>query len=76
MNDMFNSYFPNYAGFSNGAGTIEDVKTGQIIAMIGSRDFNYPGMGKIMQQPLSSNLVHRSSPSYMLSYLRIRAKMH
>ena len=46
MNDMFNSYFPSYAGFSNGAGTIEDVKTGQIIAMIGSRDFNYPGYGQ------------------------------
>jgi penicillin-binding protein 1A len=46
MNDMFNSYYPNFAGFSNGAGTIEDVKTGQIIAMLGSRDFNYPGYGQ------------------------------
>jgi len=46
MNEMFESYYPNYAGFSNGAGTIEDVKTGQIIAMIGSRDFNYPGFGQ------------------------------
>lgn len=46
MNNMFNSYYPGYAGFSNGAGTIEDVKTGQIIAMIGSRNFNHPGFGQ------------------------------
>ncbi len=46
MDDMFNSYFPKFAGFSNGAGTVEDVKTGQIVAMIGSRDFNYPGFGQ------------------------------
>ena len=46
MNNMFNSYQPSYANFSNGAGTIEDVKTGQIIAMLGSRDFNYPGYGQ------------------------------
>jgi len=46
MNEMFASYFPNYANFSNGAGTIEDVKTGQIVAMLGSRDFNYPGFGQ------------------------------
>jgi penicillin-binding protein 1A len=46
MDEMFASYYPDYAGFSNGAGTIEDVKTGQIIAMIGSRDFNYPGFGQ------------------------------
>jgi len=46
MDDMFSSYFPKYAGFSNGAGTVEDVKTGQIVAMIGSRDFNYPGFGQ------------------------------
>lgn len=36
----------NYAGFSNGAATIEDVKTGQIIAMLGSRSFKYPGYGQ------------------------------
>ncbi len=46
MDEMFASYYPGYAGFSNGAGTIEDVRTGQIIAMIGSRDFNYPGFGQ------------------------------
>lgn len=46
MNEMFKSYYPDYAGFSNGAATIEDVKTGQIIAMLGSRDFDYPGYGQ------------------------------
>ena len=55
MKDMFagtngiNCYglvCPTYAGFSNGAATFEDVKTGQIIAMVGSRDFNYPGFGQ------------------------------
>lgn len=46
MNEMFNSYMPAYAGFSNGAATVEDTKSGQIIAMMGSRDFNYPGFGQ------------------------------
>ncbi len=46
MRSLFNSYYPGYAGFSNGAGTIEDVKTGQILAMLGSRGFNYPGYGQ------------------------------
>lgn len=46
MNGMFNSYVPAYAGFSNGAASVEDVKTGQVIALLGSRDFNYPGFGQ------------------------------
>jgi len=46
MNAMFASYMPAYAGFTNGAATVEDVQTGQIIAMMGSRDFNYPGYGQ------------------------------
>lgn len=46
MNDMFNSYIPAYAGFSNGAATVEDVQTGQIIALVGSRDFRYEGFGQ------------------------------
>lgn len=37
---------PGYAGFSNGAATVEDTKTGQIIAMMGSRDYNYPDFGQ------------------------------
>ena len=46
MTNMFKSYWPSYAGFTNGAGTIEDVRTGQILAMVGSRNFNYPGFGQ------------------------------
>lgn len=46
MNDMFNSYMPAYAGFTNGASTVEDTKTGQIVALAGSRDFNWPGYGQ------------------------------
>jgi penicillin-binding protein 1A len=46
MNSMFSSYVPAYAGFTNGAATVEDTQTGQIVAMMGSRDFNYPGFGQ------------------------------
>lgn len=46
MNEMFASSTPDFAGFTNGAATLEDVQTGQIIAMVGSRDFNYPGYGQ------------------------------
>jgi len=46
MKEMFASSQPLYAGFTNGAGTLEDVKTGQIIAMVGSRSFRYPGYGQ------------------------------
>ncbi len=46
MDDMFHSYIPAYAGFSNGAATVEDTQTGQIVAMVGSRDFTYEGYGQ------------------------------
>lgn len=46
MNDMFNSYVPAYAGFTNGAATVVDTQTSQIVAMMGSRDFNYEGFGQ------------------------------
>jgi membrane peptidoglycan carboxypeptidase len=46
MNDMFSSYIPNFAGFSNGASTVADTQTGQILAMMGSRDFRYEGYGQ------------------------------
>jgi penicillin-binding protein 1A len=46
MNDMFNSSVPRVNGFTNGAGTVEDNATGQIIAMLGSRGFDYPGYGQ------------------------------
>lgn len=37
---------PEYAGFTNGAATVEDTKTGQIVAMLGSRSYNYEGFGQ------------------------------
>lgn len=46
MNDMFNSHWPDSAGFTNGAATVEDSQTGQIVALMGSRDFTYPGYGQ------------------------------
>jgi penicillin-binding protein 1A len=46
MTDMFNSYVPTYAGFTNGAATVEDSQSGQILALVGSRDFNYQGFGQ------------------------------
>jgi len=46
MDDMFDSFWPDYAGFSNGASTVQDVETGQIIALMGSRDFEWPGFGQ------------------------------
>lgn len=46
MNDEFNSYIPAWAGFTNGAATVEDTKTGQIVALLGSRDFRQPGYGQ------------------------------
>ena len=47
MNDLFEkSSAPAYAGFSNGAATVEDTQTGQIVAMMGSRKFTYPGFGQ------------------------------
>lgn len=46
MTDMFNSYVPAYAGFSNGSATVEDSQTGQIVALVGSRNFSYAGFGQ------------------------------
>jgi membrane peptidoglycan carboxypeptidase len=46
MTEMFNSSTPTTAGFSNGAATVEDSQTGQIVALVGSRDFNYEGYGQ------------------------------
>lgn len=43
---VFQSSVPATAGFTNAAATVEDVKTGQIVALMGSRDFNYPGFGQ------------------------------
>jgi len=46
MTDMFGSTTPVLAGFTNGAATVEDSQTGQIVALMGSRDFNYEGFGQ------------------------------
>ncbi|MES2631294.1 MAG: transglycosylase domain-containing protein [Patescibacteria group bacterium] len=46
MSSMFASATPVIAGFSNGAATVEDSQTGQIVALMGSRDFNYEGYGQ------------------------------
>lgn len=46
MSDMFNSYVPAWAGFTNGAATVQDSQTGQIVALVGSRDFMYEGFGQ------------------------------
>lgn len=46
INDMFTSNVPNWAGFTNGAATVEDTKTGQIVALAGSRNFEWPGYGQ------------------------------
>lgn len=46
MDNLFNSALPGQAGFSNGASTVEESQTGQIVALMGSRDFNYPGFGQ------------------------------
>ena len=43
---FFNSGTPERNGISNTASTVEDSQTGQIVAMVGSRDFNYPGFGQ------------------------------
>lgn len=37
---------PEYAGFNNGAATVEDTQTGQIVALMGSRSYDYPGYGQ------------------------------
>lgn len=46
MNNMFSSSQPDIGGFTNGAAVVEDVQTGQIVALMGSRDFYYAGFGQ------------------------------
>ncbi len=46
MSSFFASGVPAANRISNGAATVEDTQSGQIIAMLGSRDFNYPGFGQ------------------------------
>jgi penicillin-binding protein 1A len=42
---LFTTSKPRTANFDNAAATMVDVPTGQILAMRGSRDYNYPGYG-------------------------------
>ncbi len=52
FDQMFNPDNPAYtgiptrSGFTNGAATVEDTQTGQIVAMVGSRSYSYPGFGQ------------------------------
>lgn len=46
MKNFFASGRPAAASISNGAATVEDVQTGQIVALVGSRDFYYTGYGQ------------------------------
>lgn len=47
MTDLFESYKPASANFDNGAATMVDSQTGQILGLVGSRDYNYPGYGSV-----------------------------
>lgn len=46
MKEEFESSRPLLNGYTNGAGTVEDVQTGQILALMGSRDFFAEGYGQ------------------------------
>ena len=46
MKSFFATGRPDSVRISNGAATVEDVQTGQIVALVGSRDFNYSGFGQ------------------------------
>ncbi|MBP7760460.1 penicillin-binding protein [Candidatus Saccharibacteria bacterium] len=47
ITDLFNSNTPRYANFDNAAVTVVDVPTSQVLALLGSRDYNYPGYGYV-----------------------------
>lgn len=46
MKAFFDSGRPGAYNIGNGAATIEDSQTGQIVALVGSRDFRHPGYGQ------------------------------
>lgn len=62
---------PAYAGFNNGAATVEDSKTGQIIAMMGSRNYNYPGFG---QTNAATSYIQPGSTIKPLVYAKLMSK--
>lgn len=45
MNKLFASNVPTNNKFDNGAAVMIDSQTGQILGLVGSRDYNYPGYG-------------------------------
>lgn len=45
MNKLFASSWPRVDRFDNGAATMIDVQTGQILGLVGSRGYDYPGFG-------------------------------
>ena len=47
MDKLFASNLPRSANFDNGAATLVDTQTGQILAMRGSRSYDYPGYGAV-----------------------------
>ena len=47
VDKLFRSNLPRSANFDNGAVTVVDVPTGQILALRGSRDYNYPDYGAV-----------------------------
>lgn len=47
MDDLFSGAYPTRFNFDNGAATMIDVPTGQILAMRGSRAYNYPEYGAV-----------------------------
>lgn len=46
IKEEFDSGRDELYGYTNGAGTVEDSQTGQILALMGSRDFDYAGFGQ------------------------------
>ena len=47
IDKLFASNLPRSANFDNGAATLVDSQTGQILALRGSRDYNYPDYGAV-----------------------------
>lgn len=50
MDKLFNgslSYMPRNYGFDNASFVMMDNQTGQVLGLIGSRDYNYPGYGAV-----------------------------
>jgi penicillin-binding protein 1A len=71
ITSLFNSYVPNWAGFDDAAATVEDTQTGQIVALVGSRGFDYPGYG---QDNAAIAYLHPGSSIKALVYAKLFEK--